>query len=149
MSPTNGTPTGARIQDILRPYVEDCREAHRKGRDAPKPLNLIVITDGEPNDRRGQDVETVLVNIAKQLDEIEADGQQIGVQFLQVGDDAGASESLRVLDDDLKEKHGCRDFVDTQRFVKGGEAFGKDLVLKTVLGAVHRKWDRKTVSGTG
>lgn len=38
---------------------------------------------------------------------------QLGVSFIQIGDDDEASRHLASLDDDLKVKHRIRDFVDT------------------------------------
>ena len=145
VKPRGSTPTGKRIHDILHPYVEKCEAAFKlkqSNENAPKPLNLIVITDGEPSD----DVEAALIDIGERLDKIEADSHQVGVQFVQVGDEPRASESLRILDDDMVKNHGCRDFVDTQRFIEGeGQEFKDDLVWKTVLGAVNRRIDKKEI----
>lgn len=84
MRPSNGTPTARRLQDILSPYVDECVRRHHSGLEAPRPLNLIVITDGLPE----RNPEDVLLSLARRLDEIEAIGTQLGVQFCQVGDDA-------------------------------------------------------------
>lgn len=65
----------------------------------PKPLNLIVITDGYADD--GKEVTWYLTDVAKQLDSMKAPPRQIGVQFVQVGDDKQATVWLRKLDDEL------------------------------------------------
>lgn len=139
VQPTSQTPTGRRLQEILAPYIEICRGNSRAGKAPPKPLNLIVITDGAASD----DPEIVLAGIGKALDKMEAVPWQVGVQFCQVGDDAQAGEMLAFLDDKLGTEYGCRDFVDTQRF-DGGELV-EEKVMKTVLGAVNKRWDRKSV----
>jgi hypothetical protein len=72
-----------------------------------KPLNVIVITDGADDDE--EVTEELLVGIAKKLDEMTAPRSQVGIQFLQVGDDPKAAEFLKRLDDDLKKVHGIRD----------------------------------------
>jgi hypothetical protein len=76
------------------------------GADLPKPLNLIVLTDGEADDE--QEVEEYLVETARTLDELGAPKSHIGIQFVQVGDDVEAAEYLRRLDDDLKNLHQNR-----------------------------------------
>lgn len=65
----------------------------------PKPLNLIVVTDGRADD---DDIVTwYLTEVAGQLDKLRAPPRQIGIQFVQIGDDPKATEWLRKLDDDL------------------------------------------------
>src|SRR5262249_37470468 len=56
VKPDGGTPTGQRLADILRPYVEKVEEA-AVSTTTVKPLNLIVVTDGAA----GDDVESVVV----------------------------------------------------------------------------------------
>lgn len=72
----------------------------------PKPLNLIVITDGDADDQ--DEVEDYLTSVAKELDRLEAPGRHIGIQFVQIGDDKAAAKWLTDLDDGFKER-GIRD----------------------------------------
>ncbi|PSK53210.1 hypothetical protein B9Z65_3410 [Elsinoe australis] len=166
--PYGGTPTGQKLDVILREYVRRYEKSvRRKGRGSPdlvngrckaravvKPLNIIVITDGVPTD----DVESPLVWAARRLDKTEAPAWQVGVQFFQVGDDECAAEALRGLDDGLSEIAGgeVRDIVDTVPFdgrMKGegrAMAYGggsgeltAEGILKVVLGAVNRRLDRR------
>jgi hypothetical protein len=44
------TPTEVRVEDLLSPYVDACEHAKSRGTQLPKPLNLLVITDGQPDD---------------------------------------------------------------------------------------------------
>ena len=106
-----------------------------------KPLNVIVVTDGVPSD----DVESVIVAAARKLDRWEAPAWQVGVQFFQVGEERGAAEALRELDDGLgSQGGGVRDMVDTVPWA-GGEGLNADGMLKILLGAVNRRLDRKKV----
>jgi hypothetical protein len=75
-------------------------------REHPKPLNLIVITDGDADDQ--DEVEDYLTSVAKELDRLEAPGRHIGIQFVQIGDDEAAAEWLTDLDDGFKGR-GTRD----------------------------------------
>ncbi len=135
--PRGGTPTGSRLNAVLKPYLA---ALERKGADNVKPLNLIVITDGVASD----DVESVIIAAAKKLDRWDAPAWQIGIQFFQVGEERGAAEALRELDDGLAEMGAGRDIVDTVPWKgESGKGLSADVVLKTVLGAVNRRLDRK------
>jgi hypothetical protein len=151
--PRGATPTGTRLQQILKPYLTRF-EAQMKdnGGDAEatgmKPVNLIVITDGVPTD----DPESVLLSFAKRLDKVDAPPYQLGIQFFQVGSEPGAREALIELDDNLGSQErgdGPRDIVDTTTW--NGKAGSRpvltaDGVLKAVLGAVVKRLDRKRIS---
>ncbi|KAL8687068.1 MAG: hypothetical protein Q9218_006654 [Villophora microphyllina] len=136
--PRGGTPTGLRLDSILRPYLRECEA---RGPENVKPINIIVITDGVPTD----DVESPIISAARKLDRMDAPAWQVGIQFFQVGAEQGAAEALRELDDGLAEQGEVRDMVDTVPF-RNGQGLTGDGVLKCVLGAVHRRWDRKRLS---
>lgn len=115
--PQGGTPTGQRLNQILKPYLR----LYEANPDRTKPLNIIVITDGEPSD----DVESVIIAAAKKLDRLDAPAWQVGIQFFQVGREPGAREHLKQLDDELGQLAGdeeLRDMVDTVPFLGDGDA---------------------------
>jgi hypothetical protein len=136
--PQGGTPTGQRLNQILKPYLA----RYAANPEGTKPLNIIIITDGEPSD----DVESPIISAAKKLDKLDAPAWQVGIQFFQVGNEPGAREHLKQLDDDLEEIAGTdlRDIVDTVPFTgNGNQELNADGVLKVVLGSVVRRLDRK------
>lgn len=136
--PGGGTPTGQRLNQILKPYLEK----YKLDPEGTKPINIICITDGEPSD----DVESPLIAAAKKLDKLDAPAWQIGVQFFQVGHDEQAKKHLKQLDDELAEIAGddeMRDIVDTVPFSVEGRKLTGEGILKVVLGAVNRRLDRK------
>ena len=136
--PRGGTFLGQRLNNILKPYLARCTA----NLEATKPMNIIVITDGEPSD----DPESVIINAAKKLDKMDAPAWQIGLQFFQVGKEPGAKEYLQSLDDNLTELAGSpiRDMVDTQPWTNDENVeLNADGILKTILGAVNRRLDRK------
>lgn len=117
----------------------------------PKPLNIIVLTDGEPTD----DPESVIVDAARRLDALNAPLSQVGIQFFQIGDEEGAREALEDLDDALAEIYGIRDMVDYTPYIsdrqrekrsaeegEDGEALTGEWILKVLTGAVNRRLDR-------
>lgn len=138
--PGSGTPTGQRLNQILKPYLAK----YTAKPDSTKPVNIIVITDGVPTD----DVESVIVRTAKKLDKLDAPSWQVGIQFFQVGREEGAREHLKSLDDDLRSLSpdgDLRDIVDTVPFTgeDGSELTGAG-IMKVVLGSVNRRLDRNS-----
>lgn len=146
VQPRGGTPTGMRLHSILKPYL---REVEMKGEDLVKPLNIIVITDGQATD----DVESVILAAARKLDRLDACAWQVGIQFFQVGNDKAAEKMLKELDDNLTHKDGknkdLRDMVDTVPW-KGerGTTLNGEGILKAVLGAVNKRHDRSSASSS-
>ncbi|RYO74099.1 hypothetical protein DL766_004920 [Monosporascus sp. MC13-8B] len=146
------TLTGMRLQRILQTYLRHyqrrAREAGDGGDPGVKPVNIIVVTDGVPHDDPG----AVIERAAAQLDRLDAPPYQVGIQFFQVGNEPGAAEALRRLDDDLKGRVAgggstLRDMVDTVTFDAtdgaGAPVLTSEGILKTVLGAVNRRIDNQ------
>jgi len=139
--PGGRTLTGTRLKAVLDPYLA-VLEANADHLDDIKPLNIIVLTDGEAQD----DPESVIVHAARKLDRLDAPPYQLGIQFFQIGNDPDAREALRDLDDAISDRASVRDIVDTVTWPEGQDSpqLTPDLVLKTVLGAVVRRLDRRT-----
>ncbi|EDU43521.1 von Willebrand factor [Pyrenophora tritici-repentis] len=138
--PSGYTPTGQRLNQILKPYLKRYEK-----NDKIKPINIIVITDGAPSD----DVESPIIQAAKKLDKLEAPAWQVGIQFFQVGSEKQAREHLKMLDDGLAElskDSDLRDIVDTVPFTDdhNGELTASG-ILKVVLGSVNRRLDRNSL----
>ena len=91
------------------PTAEALARAFEIAGKSDKPDFVIVITDGEPNNR--QAVKDVLI---KQANSQNADGD-LTVLFIQIGDDASAANFLAELDDGLNAKF---DIVDTMTQAK-------------------------------
>lgn len=58
----------------------------------------------------------------------------MGIQFFQIGNDAGAREMLKQLDDDLADMGNVRDIVDTVPFTSenGGQLTGAGIMKVSV-----------------
>jgi hypothetical protein len=108
-----------------------------------KPMNVICITHGDLNDM--QALEDVIVTCARDLGCLRAPKGQIGVQFIQVGDDRHATAALEKLDNDLAKRHDVRDMVDTVSYttIEAAGGFSATGVLKAIMGAIDGKLDRK------
>ena len=110
--------------DQLSRHLMDYLRRFRAGRDNFnfKGYNLIVLTDGEPNEdwedpNEISDQEDAMVNsaayrlirkkivqVAKELDKAGAEANQVGIQFCQIGSDEKAQQFFEYLDDRLKKK---------------------------------------------
>ncbi|GAA5886094.1 hypothetical protein JCM6882_004262 [Rhodosporidiobolus microsporus] len=141
--PKYTTPTADAMKRVLEPYMQSFEDWHSTGKangvSRPKPLNLVVLTDGAPD--KEQDPEGIIVEVAKRLDLLRAPPFQVGISFVQIGNYTEAAEHLRSLDDDLKEKHKIRDMVDTTLYSGKTDA---DYLLKALLGGINRSIDRSS-----
>ncbi|TNY22142.1 hypothetical protein DMC30DRAFT_434142, partial [Rhodotorula diobovata] len=135
--PRSTTPTANAVKRVLEPYMT-VRRRKAAGVPRPKPLNLIILTDGAPD--KGQSPEEVLVDVARRLDKGRFPPFQVGCSFVQIGNYSDAAEHLRSLDDDLKQKHGIRDMVDTTLFDGSCDA---NYLLKALLGGINRSIDKQ------
>lgn len=68
---------------------------------------ILVITDGEPDDRKA--VMRVIIEASRHLDRDE----ELAISFVQVGTDATATKFLKALDDDLQGAGAKFDICDT------------------------------------
>ena len=97
--PNGGTDTAKVLKHVLDGYISKKPNV--------KPIIVLCITDGEPNDKAK--LAEVITDAANKID---AD-EEIGIQFIQVGQDSQATAFLKSLDDDLT-SHGAKfDIVDT------------------------------------
>ncbi len=68
---------------------------------------ILVVTDGEPDDRKA--VMQVLIDVTQQLERDE----ELAISFIQIGTDEAATKFLTILDDDLGRAGAKFDIVDT------------------------------------
>ena len=115
------TPTRDRLSRHLKGYLQRFK-AENWSADF-KGYNLIVLTDGEPNpDYEHEDdisdqedakknkaafrlIRKRIVEVAKKLDEEDAEPGQVGIQFCQIGNDRDATVFFEYLDDRLKGRY--------------------------------------------
>ncbi|KAG6856045.1 hypothetical protein H0H87_008149 [Tephrocybe sp. NHM501043] len=140
---------GAKLDEILRPHLAELEFAYKVNPKQPrkiKPINILVITDGMPSD----DPESPIVQAAMRLDAIAAPMDQVGIQFVQVGDDPEATAFLMELDDDLKTIYGnIRDIVDTTPAELTNGVINLDILMKILLGGINKREDRKSNNALG
>lgn len=120
--PYGGTDTAR----VLKARIEDFFTSRAKGN--PKARILIIITDGAPNDNDA--VGHVIADATKRLSKENIAADQLNIEFIQVGDDAGATAFLKFLDEDLAKLGATHDIVDTTRIDDVGNFSFEDLLTK-------------------
>jgi len=132
-----GQPIGTRLNDLFNQYVRgSCTLESEK-----RKLVILVVSDGMPSD----DLESVLVNIPRRLDELEWSKSQLRIQLVQVGNDRTATQFLRRLGENLIAKHNITDLAGVEL------CDGNPLTIARLEGVLLKSiaWNRIESSGTG
>jgi uncharacterized protein with von Willebrand factor type A (vWA) domain len=77
------------------------------GQTKPNGETILVVTDGEPDDRRA--VMEVIINATRRMERDE----ELAITFIQVGNDPGATKFLKALDEQLQGVGAKFDICDT------------------------------------
>ncbi|MDZ8094314.1 MAG: VWA domain-containing protein [Nostoc sp. DedQUE05] len=101
--PAGTTNLAGVLQDALNNYFQ--RKA--AGKTKPNGETILVITDGEPDDRKA--VFEVIIHATRQMERDE----ELGISIIQVGSDAQATKFLKALDDQLQSVGAKFDICDT------------------------------------
>lgn len=90
------------------------------------PTTLLVVTDGQPDDKAAAAQAIVAATKKMSADE------QLAISFVQVGDDPGASNFLQFLDDELQNLGAKFDVVDTFPASSFGDRPIEELLLAAI-----------------
>ena len=101
--PAGTTNLAAVLQDAVNNYFQ--RKA--AGQTKPNGETILVITDGEPDDRRA--VFEVVITATRQMERDE----ELAISMIQVGSDSQATKFLKALDDQLQGVGAKFDICDT------------------------------------
>ncbi|KAF5371280.1 hypothetical protein D9758_004161 [Tetrapyrgos nigripes] len=151
VQPSGATPLGETLRRVIGPYEEQLRmaqlnrivdESGKLELAKVKPVNYIVITDGIPTD---ESTEKVLTGIASRIGRWQLPREQVGVQFVQIGDCEQATLWLQSLDDSLCGKNGYNvDIVDTTVYSSGQcRKLDAEALVKILVGSINRRVDRE------
>lgn len=104
--PMGSTNLAAVLADATQSYLR------RKvaGQTKPEGETILVVTDGEPDDRRA--VMQVIIEASRQIERDE----ELAISMIQVGSDPQAKDFLKALDDRLQEAGAKFDICDTLTF---------------------------------
>ncbi|MDB9376715.1 VWA domain-containing protein, partial [Nodularia sphaerocarpa] len=95
------------LASVLKHATDDYFQRKRAGQTKPNGEIILVVTDGEPDDRKA--VMKVIIEASRLMD----NDEELGISFIQVGTDAQATRFLKVLDDDLQGAGAKFDICDT------------------------------------
>jgi uncharacterized protein with von Willebrand factor type A (vWA) domain len=101
--PSGTTNLAGVLQDAVNNYFQRKAAGHTK----PNGETILVITDGEPDDRKA--VFEVIINATRQMERDE----ELAISMIQVGSDAQATKFLKALDDQLQSVGAKFDICDT------------------------------------
>ncbi len=101
--PAGRTDLGGVLQDALNHYFK----RKSAGQTQVNGETILVITDGEPDDRKA--VMKVIIEASRRIDQDE----ELAISFIQIGNDRTATQFLKALDDDLINAGAKFDIVDT------------------------------------
>ncbi len=101
--PAGTTNLASVLQDAINNYFK----RKTAGTSQPNGETILVITDGEPDDRKA--VFEVIISATRQMDRDE----ELGISMIQVGSDAQATKFLKALDDQLQSVGAKFDICDT------------------------------------
>ncbi|WP_414578996.1 vWA domain-containing protein [Anabaena sp. CCY 9402-a] len=92
---------------VLKHATDDYFQRKASGQTKPNGETILVVTDGEPDDRKA--VMKVIIEASRRMDKDE----ELAISFIQVGKDAQATRFLKVLDDELQSAGAKFDICDT------------------------------------
>ncbi|PMB08584.1 hypothetical protein CEN49_09400 [Fischerella thermalis CCMEE 5273] len=92
---------------VLKHATDNYFERKTAGQTKPNGETILVVTDGEPDDRKA--VMKVIIETSRRMDRDE----ELAISFIQVGKDPHASRFLKVLDDELETAGAKFDICDT------------------------------------
>jgi uncharacterized protein with von Willebrand factor type A (vWA) domain len=105
---TENDPSGTTdLAGVLKHALDNYFQRKSSGQTKLNGETILVITDGEPDDRKA--VMKVIIEASRQMDRDE----ELAISFIQVGTDAQATRFLKVLDDELQGAGAKFDICDT------------------------------------
>jgi uncharacterized protein with von Willebrand factor type A (vWA) domain len=121
--PVGTTNLASVLQDAVNSYFQ--RKA--AGQTKPQGETIVIITDGEPDDRRA--VMEVIVNATQKMERDE----ELALSFIQVGSDPQATKFLKALDDQMEGVGAKFDICDTITI----DEMGDMSLAEVLMGAIN------------
>jgi hypothetical protein len=121
--PMGRTNLAAVLQDAVNLYFQ----RKSAGQAKPNGETILIVTDGEPDDRKA--VMEVIIKATRQMDRDE----ELALSFIQVGNDVQATRFLKALDDDLQGVGAKFDIVDTITMDDMEETPLKEVLLRAII----------------
>jgi uncharacterized protein with von Willebrand factor type A (vWA) domain len=105
---TENDPSGTTdLAGVLKHAIDNYFQRKESGTTQLNGETILVVTDGEPDDRKA--VMKVIIEASRRLDKDE----ELAISFIQVGNDPQATRFLKILDDELQSAGAKFDICDT------------------------------------
>ncbi|MEB3359391.1 MAG: VWA domain-containing protein [Synechococcales bacterium] len=111
---------------VLKDATDQYFQRKAAGQTKPGGETILVITDGEPDDRKA--VMKVIIDASRQMDRDE----ELAISFVQIGSDAQATRFLKALDDDLQSVGAKFDICDTVTIEEMGDMSVAEVLLNAI-----------------
>jgi uncharacterized protein with von Willebrand factor type A (vWA) domain len=95
------------LASVLKHATDDYLQRKAAGQTKPNGETILVVTDGEPDDRKA--VMRVIIEASRRI----VQDEELAISFIQVGRDQQATRFLKVLDDELQSAGAKFDICDT------------------------------------
>jgi uncharacterized protein YegL len=95
------------LAGVLQAATQNYFERKQRGKTKPNGETILVVTDGEPDDKRA--VMDVIMRATQSM----VKDEELAISFIQTGQDASATKYLKLLDDELQQLGAKFDIVDT------------------------------------
>ncbi|MBP5972993.1 MAG: VWA domain-containing protein [Brasilonema angustatum HA4187-MV1] len=95
------------LAGVLKDATNHYFQRKAAGQAKPNGETILVITDGEPDDRKA--VFEVIINASRQMERDE----ELGISLIQIGSDPQATKFLKALDDQMQDIGAKFDICDT------------------------------------
>jgi hypothetical protein len=119
-------PDELELLGVLKKALDDFFARKAAGQTKANGETIIVLIDGEPRDRI--EVAKLIVEATAKLE----NGEELGIGFLQIGDDLLARGFLKALDDNLMRAGATFDIVDTKIMTEIEENSLMQFLLDTI-----------------
>jgi Mg-chelatase subunit ChlD len=114
------------LASVLQDATENYFQRKAAGQAKPAGETIVVITDGEPDDRRA--VMEVIVNASRKMERDE----ELAISLVQVGSDTQATKFLKALDDQMQGVGAKFDICDTVTLDDMGDMSLADVLMNAV-----------------
>jgi uncharacterized protein with von Willebrand factor type A (vWA) domain len=114
------------LASVLKDALDNYFQRKQEGKTKPNGETFLIITDGEPDDRKS--VMRLIIEASRQIDRDE----EMGIALIQVGRDKKATEFLQALDEQLQGAGAKFDIVDTVTMDKMEGMTLTEVLLNTI-----------------
>jgi uncharacterized protein with von Willebrand factor type A (vWA) domain len=116
------------LASVLKDALDNYFQRKEAGKTKPNGETFLIITDGEPDDRKT--VVRLIIEASRLIDSDE----EMAIALIQVGKDKKATEFLQALDEQLQDAGAKFDIVDTLSLDKMEGMTLAEVLLNTIAG---------------